>query len=294
VDVPGRPDESDQDGCTDGVRLGVMTTESADRAFAGNDMSAARWFAEQPAWWEDHYAGAVDQAVEFLSGDGISLAGSRVLDLGCGDGIISLGLLRRGGAAEVTGIDLVDVDLPFLQRVATAHGEPALREDERLRFRRSEPDMVPLPDESVDIVTAWSVFEHVSEPAKLLADVKRVLRPGGVLFIQIWPMFNSEHGSHLWPWFDVPFQHHVLDDAQMREHLRGRIGDAQLAEAMYDLYKSCNGATVDDLQAALVDAGLYLAKVELQSNAFHVPPELQRVPISKLGISGVKLLAVRQ
>jgi SAM-dependent methyltransferase len=271
-----------------------MTTESADRAFAGNDMSAARWFAEQPGWWEDHFAGAVDQAVEFLSGDGIPLAGSRVLDLGCGDGIISLGLLRRGGAAEVTGIDLVDVEVPFLQRMAAEHGEPPLRDDEPLRFLRSEPDLVPLPDESVDIVTAWSVFEHVTEPARLLADVKRVLRPGGVLFIQIWPMYNSEHGSHLWPWFDVPFQHHVLDDDAMQEHLRGPIGDPRLSQAMYDLYKSCNGATVDDLQAAVVDAGLYLAKVELQSEAFHVPPQLQRVPVSQLGISGVKLLAVRR
>jgi SAM-dependent methyltransferase len=271
-----------------------MTTESADRAFAGNDQSAARWFAEKPGWWEDHFAGAVDQAVEFLGGDGIPVAGAKVLDLGCGDGIISLGLLRRGGAAQVTGIDLVDVDLPFLQRMAAEHGEPPLREDEPLRFLRSEPDMVPLPDGSVDLVTAWSVFEHVREPAALLADIKRVLRPGGVLFIQVWPLYHSEHGSHLWPWFDKPFQHHVLDDAAMRAHLEGRTGDAQLAEAMFDLYKSCNGATVDDLQAALVDAGLYLAKVELQSDAFHVPPELQRVPVSKLGISGVKLLAVRQ
>jgi len=271
-----------------------MTTENADRAFAGNDMSAARWFAEQPGWWADHFAGAVDQAVEFLGGDGISLAGSKVLDLGCGDGIISLGLLRRGGAAEVTGIDLVDVDLPFLQRIAAENGEQPLTADEPLRFLRSEPDLVPLPDASVDIVTAWSVFEHVTEPARLLADVKRVLRPGGVLFIQIWPMYNSEHGSHLWPWFDVPFQHHVLDDDAMRAHLRERTGDAELAEAMFDLYKSCNGATVDDLQTAIVDADLYLAKVELQSSAFHVPPQLQRVPISKLGISGVKLLAVNQ
>jgi ubiquinone/menaquinone biosynthesis C-methylase UbiE len=265
----------------------------AERAFAGNDRSAARWYAAQPGWWSEHYEAAARQVSEFLADDGIATTGTDILDLGCGDGIISLGLLRHARAASVTGMDLVPVDLGFLSEQAVANGVEAPRPEEHLHFCVSSTDEVPAPTGSYDIVTAWSVFEHVSEPVNLLRELHRVLRADGLLFIQIWPMWHSEHGSHLWPWFDDTFVQLRMGEDQISHRLHERIEDPGLATAMLDLFRSCNRISVNDLQRALLGAGFFLAKVEISGASFHVPAELQSFPLTKLGIDGIKILAVR-
>jgi len=45
-------------------------------------------------WFEDHFSSAASQILDFLGADGISLQGKRVADVGCGDGIIDLGLVE--------------------------------------------------------------------------------------------------------------------------------------------------------------------------------------------------------
>jgi ubiquinone/menaquinone biosynthesis C-methylase UbiE len=234
----------------------------------------------------------VDEIVDFLAGDGLSLEGLRVLDLGCGDGILALGLASRTAAASVVGLDLQPVDTKFLETRAAEHGISA--DQPRLTFGVSEEVDLGLPDDSVDVVITWSVFEHVSDLKGLLSEIRRVLVPDGLLFIQIWPLFFSEHGSHLWPWFDEPFPHLRFDDEAFRAELRTRTETAELADAMLDLYDSCNRLTLDDLGDALVEAGFYVSKVETDRVAIHIPPELQRVPLSLLTTAGVKIAAVNQ
>lgn len=56
------------------------------RAFGTGDKTAARRIAQQPNWKDSHYRQAVNEIVDVLGGDGLSLDGQRdVLDLGCGD-----------------------------------------------------------------------------------------------------------------------------------------------------------------------------------------------------------------
>jgi ubiquinone/menaquinone biosynthesis C-methylase UbiE len=268
-------------------------SSSNERAFAGHDGSAARYFATQPYWWGDHYEAAVDEAIQELHGSGVATEGRELLDVGCGDGIISLGLLRRGRLGRVTGMDIVDVDREFLAAEATRNGVAPLAADEPLTFVRSEPDQAPFPDESFDLATAWSVFEHVTEPRPLLADLLRVLRPGGVLFLQVWPLWFSEHGSHLWPFFDETFVHLTRSPEEIRAGLGAALGDERLAESMYDLYESCNRHTVDDIQSALLDSGFGIGKVKLSGASIHVPPSLQSLPLSSLAIDGCTIIATK-
>ena len=70
-------------------------------------------------------------------------------------------------------------------------------------------------------------------------------------------------------------------------------GDAELANAMFDLYESCNRSPSTSSATSLVDAGFFISKVELMTNVFHVPAELQRTPLSLLSTAGVQLLATR-
>jgi len=261
-----------------------------DGAFAPGEKSAVRWFAGQPYWWDSHYVQAVDEIVDFLEGDGLSLDGRRVLDLGCGDGILTTGLAARTPALSVVGLDLHPVDTAFLAAIAAEHGVSL--DQSRPTFGVSQLSGLGLPDSSVDIVITWSVFEHVSNVPELLGEIRRVLVPDGLVFIQIWPLFHSEHGSHLWPWFEQPYPHLRLGEHELKAELRDRTGDAELTEAMFDLYSSCNQVTLDELGSALVAGGFYISKVQTDSSAVHVPPELQSMPLSLLTTAGVKLTAV--
>jgi SAM-dependent methyltransferase len=265
---------------------------ASKRAFAGGDASAVRWFAEQPHWWDSHYVQAVDEIVDFLSGDNLSLGGQRVLDLGCGDGILSAGLASRTSARSVLGLDLQPVDREFLLAKAAEHG--VALDQSRLTFGVSNAADLGIPDNSVDVVVTWSVFEHVSNVPDLLAEVQRVLVPNGLFFLQIWPLYYSEHGSHLWPWFDSPYPHLRLQSEELESQLRERTGDAALTGRMLDLFASCNQVTLDELGSALVAAGFYISKVHTDGSTIHVPPELQAMPLSLLTTSGVKLVAVNR
>ncbi len=272
----------------------MWAVSANESAFAPHQESSARWFALQPGWWEEHYDGAANELLEFLHGDGIETEGKRLVDLGCGDGIITLGLARHGRFGSTLGLDLVDVDRDFLDAQATAHGAAPVGEDDHIAFARSEPNSIPLADDTVDVITAWSVFEHVDSPVDLLREVFRVLRPGGLVLIQVWPLWYSEHGSHLWPFFDETWVHLTKSPEEIASHLRQRLDSPELADSLHDLYLSCNGATVDDIQSALRRCDLFVAKAQLTGATIHIPPRLQHLPLSQLAIDGFKILAVKQ
>lgn len=125
----------------------------------------------------------------------------------------------------------------------------------------------------------------------LLREIRRVLRPYGVLFIQLWPFYASEHGSHLWPWFDDAFVQHRYSDSEVSDHLHKRL-PPDLATAMVHLFRSCNQIDADSLQRDVLAAGFRIVKFEILTNTVRIPDVLDHLPLSQLGIAGVKLLAI--
>jgi 2-polyprenyl-6-hydroxyphenyl methylase/3-demethylubiquinone-9 3-methyltransferase len=105
----------------------------------------------------------------------VPLAGSRVLDVGCGGGLLAEALARAGAA--VTAIDLA----PGMIEVARLHAaESALRIDYRVaaaeELARSSPA-------AFDVITCMELLEHVPDPAAMTATLAQLLRPGGAAFI---------------------------------------------------------------------------------------------------------------
>src|SRR5262249_49345533 len=127
-------------------------------------------------WFWDHYEWAVGQILEFLEGSGVSLADRDIADVGCGDGILTLGLARRTGARRLVGFDVNPVDLEHLGAQARNEGVSADLPDQ-LVFCVSEPGRLPAESGSFDFVSTWSAFEHVADPLTLLKEIRRVLRP---------------------------------------------------------------------------------------------------------------------
>ena len=243
-----------------------------------------------PAWVREHLEAAT-QVVDFLASDGIQLAGREIADVGCGDGIIDLGVALKAAPARLIGFDIVPTDAQGLLEIARREGV-ADELPEILEFRHSEPRSLPADADSFDVVFSWSTFEHVAEPTALLRDVHRVLRPHGVLMIQIWPFFHSQHGSHLWQYFPEGFVQLLRSQEEVQAAVRADPGpEPDWAERLLDESRSCNRITLDGLQASLMDAGFVVGKLELLTEAVHLPAGLERVPLSLLGVSGVKLLA---
>jgi SAM-dependent methyltransferase len=246
--------------------------------------------AQDPVrWFAEHFDQAAGEILDFLGGDSISLEGRRVADVGCGDGIIDLGVMLKGQPEELVGYDLMDVDTDALLRAARAAGvADALPPG--LRFERSEPVSIPAPAEHFDVVYTWSVFEHVDDPVGLLADIRRVIKPEGWLFLQLWPFYDSEHGGHLWPHYEGPFPHHLRRDDQILEEVEGS-GATDPRRTAEDEYQSLNRITLEDLHRALLVNRFRVVKLKLLTDAVHIPPQLSHRPLFELGVGGVELLA---
>lgn len=93
----------------------------------------------------------------------------RILDVGCGTGIITRQLAKRG--ANVIG---TDIDARMI--------EEAKQRLDKIDYLVTPTDKLPLPDSTYDAVTAFSAF-HWFANAQALAEIKRVLKNGGYLFI---------------------------------------------------------------------------------------------------------------
>lgn len=112
-------------------------------------------------------------------------AGDRILDLGCGPGGSADLFLAASPSARYVGADL--------------EWSPAVAERRRtdVEFIRFDGLHLPLEDGAVDAVFCKQVFEHVRHPAELLADVARVLRPGG-LFAGSTSQLEPYHSLSFW------------------------------------------------------------------------------------------------
>jgi len=103
------------------------------------------------------------------------LSGKRVVDVGCGGGILADSMARRG--ADVLGIDLATKALKVAQLHAVEAGTPhvAYREVAAEVLAEEEP-------ERFDVVTCMEMLEHVPDPASVVAACARLARPGGSVF----------------------------------------------------------------------------------------------------------------
>ena len=138
---------------------------------------------------------------------------------------------------------------------------------------------------------SWSAFEHVADVRAVLREVRRVLRPAGVFFLQLWPFFHSPRGSHLWEWCPEPYHHLAEPVEETRRRVRASGHEPEFAEMMLREFGTLNRITLDELGRALLASGLAVRKLELLPACSHVPASALRHPLSVLGVSGVKLLA---
>jgi len=122
----------------------------------------------------------VDKLASFTGG----ARGKRILEVGSdGGGYLIQDIHQRHGAAEVVGINPV---LPAREIVPGC------------RLEQVDAREMPYEDATFDTIVSCSAFEHIHDLAKAVAEMARVLRPGGCLYSQFGPIWSAPYGHHLW------------------------------------------------------------------------------------------------
>jgi SAM-dependent methyltransferase len=109
-----------------------------------------------------------------------------LLDVGCGPGTITLGLARLVAPGSVTGIDREAGVLEQARSHAASEGVAA-------RFEEGDVYALRFEDASFDVVHAHQVLQHLSDPVAALREMRRVLRPGGVVAVR-----DGDYSSFSW------------------------------------------------------------------------------------------------
>ena len=130
-------------------------------------------------WWDTSSEFAPLHAINPLRLDWINglsaLQGKRVLDIGCGGGILADAMARKG--ADVLGIDLATKSL----KVAQLHALEAQTPNVSYREIAAE-DLATEQAASFDIVTCMEMLEHVPDPKSIVAACSTLVKPGGWVF----------------------------------------------------------------------------------------------------------------
>lgn len=104
--------------------------------------------------------------------------GMRLLDVGCGPGTITTGLARAVSPGEVVGIDVSDDVIESARAHAAEVGAT------NARFETASVYALPYADGSFDVAHAHQVMQHLADPVAALAEIRRVLRPGGLVAVR--------------------------------------------------------------------------------------------------------------
>ncbi len=240
-------------------------------------------------WFRAHFDYAADVVHQWL-GSALDMHTARLLNFGCGDGITDLALVLRHGATAIHGVDIRQeyAKLPHIAREQLG----MTRLPVALSFETIAPS-APLAGrhQGVDGIMSWSTFEHVqrNQLLPILSDLHACLRPGGLFFLQIEPLFYSPFGSHLRRYIETPWQHLLVPEEELWRAIDAHAGPIAADEVdfgfadfgvegykrfVFKEYGQLNRLTADELVALTEQAGFTVERQERRSVELPPPSDL--------------------
>jgi SAM-dependent methyltransferase len=284
-----------QSTSTGGLQQAAWSLRSKPGTVPVEDLAWNRGHAD---WFFRHFDHAALVVTDYLLQQHPLLKG-RILDVGCGDGLIDLGIFLRMQPEELVGID------PFkgferLPGVLEANHLPAdLLDDPRLRFRAEDGNAIPYPDDYFDVVVSWGSLEHIAGGyAQTLREIRRVLKKDGLLFVHP-GLYYGALGNHLGEFFEDPFIHLKLPPEDLRQAVLNtppkrmdRAGHVATPEEYWQWYTELNPIRVADFERELRELDFEPWRVALRSSDLvEYTPELQGYAMQDLATAELYLSA---
>jgi SAM-dependent methyltransferase len=260
------------------------------------------WNRGHEDWFFRHFDHAALVVTDYLLQQHPLLKG-RILDVGCGDGLIDLGIFLRVQPEKLVGID------PFkgferLPEVLTANHLPSDLLDSalsggRLEFRAEDANAISYPDDHFDVVVSWGSLEHIAGGYRTaLQEIRRVLKKDGLLFVHP-GLYYGALGNHLGEFFDDPFIHLKLPSEELRQAVfstppqrMDRAGHVATPEEYWQWYTELNPIRVADFERELRELGFEPWRVALRcSDLVEYAPELQGYSMQDLATAELYLSA---
>jgi SAM-dependent methyltransferase len=246
------------------------------------------WRRGHSDWFYRHFDHAGPVVHSYMLGDSPTLRG-RILDVGCGDGITDLSIALRTGCEELVGID------PFrgyerLPAILLENHLPADAVPPNLRFLPADANAVPFPEDSFDVVVSWGSVEHIKGGyLQALREIRRVLRPDGLLFIHP-GLYYGNYGHHLGEFSSEPHFHLKKSRAEIRDLVLStnpsymdRSGEFSPPAQYWQWYTELNPITVPQFERELRALGFEPWRVALRTqDLIEYTPELQSYPMQDL------------
>lgn len=131
----------------------------------------------------------------------------RLVEIGGGHGYVAAAVAGMGH--DVTCVDIRDELKPL------AH-------EEGVKFIEADARELPLPSNSVDGLWSFNCFEHIFDPRSALNEFCRVVKPGGKIYLNFAPIYNSALGLHAFYEIGVPFIQHLCPDETILPHVSSK------------------------------------------------------------------------
>lgn len=236
------------------------------------------WSADRikdPAYRAE-FIGVPGVIADWMSDHG-GLSGRDILDFGCGEGATTLGIALCYGPRRVVGVEI----LPKIWNAL-----PIAREQIGLEGKPDNLDLIQVAADatldhlgSFDLIYSWSVFEHVQQDliTDCLAKMKRVLRPGGTLFLQTTPLFYSAYGSHFQRWIPVPWAHLSMQHDLFCAELRKRVNNEDQAHDLLCMYENLNRATANQILGVARQVGFKVVREHRTYDEYPIPSDLREI-----------------
>jgi len=179
---------------------------------------------------------------------------------------------------------------------------PADAVPNNLRFLPEDANHLPFGDSSFDVLLSWGSVEHMAGGyLKALDEMRRVLKPGGLLFIHP-GLYYSNYGHHLGEFSSEPFFHLKKSQEEIREIVMttrpaymDRAGEFSPPEQYWQWYRELNPITVTQFERELRERDLQPWRVAIRTEGvIEYTPEIEKYPMQDLATAELYVSCVNR
>jgi len=212
-----------------------------------------------------------------------NFSNATILDFGCDYGIMTLAIALKLKPKKIIGVDINSHHLQLLEMVKDKIDINTIPDN--LEFYEVKPDEKLSKRFLFDCIFTWSTLEHVNQPYlhEVVAEMYKALKPHGMVFLQIAPLYYSAFGSHLdslidTPWAHLSMQNNLLHYAVMsapKNNLYINEDDQNyeaIKKKIWGCYSTLNKITADGIVELFETNGFKTLK-QSRTNCVPKPPK---------------------